>query len=240
MSNHDALLRSYGPSAWWKLADAPGSLTAADSSGNGYTGIVNGGVTFGEPGPMAGSPQDTACSFAGAGTIQNNGAVPGPVSAGLFTIVAWCVPSAGHYNAVLAVYPSSTPSNPIVLYPAYKGSSGSGPITLQVPTGVSTNVYLSGASASLEVWGMSVVTFDGTNFRLYVDGVLGGSFATPAGYPLAAALEALKVGAIYDFPGTLAEVAIFPYALTAAQVAALWSPPPLVSGGSGFPMLVGR
>lgn len=44
----DFFIRHLAPSAWWKLNDAIGSATAADSSGNGYTGTVNGNTT--EPG----------------------------------------------------------------------------------------------------------------------------------------------------------------------------------------------
>ena len=57
---YDLYLKSLNPSAWWKLADAVGSGTAADSSGNGYVGTVSGGVVFGQPGPIASTPQDTA------------------------------------------------------------------------------------------------------------------------------------------------------------------------------------
>lgn len=39
---YDALVKSLNPSAWWKLADAVGSTSVVDSSGNGYTGTVNG------------------------------------------------------------------------------------------------------------------------------------------------------------------------------------------------------
>ncbi|TNA12128.1 hypothetical protein EMF73_34460, partial [Klebsiella pneumoniae] len=52
--SYDSYLASLNPSAWWKLADAVGSGTVADSSGNGHTGTVTGGVTFGQTGPIVG------------------------------------------------------------------------------------------------------------------------------------------------------------------------------------------
>ena len=52
-----------GPVGYWRLGQPPGSTTAADSSGNGHTGEVRGGVTFGLPGFHGG---DTAALFDGA------------------------------------------------------------------------------------------------------------------------------------------------------------------------------
>ena len=49
--SYDALLSSLSPTAWWKLNDPVGSTSAVDSSGNGSTATVNGGVTFVESSP---------------------------------------------------------------------------------------------------------------------------------------------------------------------------------------------
>lgn len=57
----DAGILSLGPWAYWKLADAAGSLTAVDSSGHGRTLVVDTGVvTLGQTGLIATSPQTCA------------------------------------------------------------------------------------------------------------------------------------------------------------------------------------
>ena len=45
-STYDTTVSAASPTAWWKLTDAPGTTTAADSSGNGHTGTAT-AVTFG-------------------------------------------------------------------------------------------------------------------------------------------------------------------------------------------------
>src|SRR5437588_12474771 len=51
------------PAGYWRLGEAPGAVTAADTSGNGNGGTCSGGITFGEPGLHGG---DTAALFDGA------------------------------------------------------------------------------------------------------------------------------------------------------------------------------
>jgi hypothetical protein len=46
------ILSEVGLVGFWRLADAVGALTAADASGNGNTGAVAGGVTFGQATPQ--------------------------------------------------------------------------------------------------------------------------------------------------------------------------------------------
>ena len=242
MAQYDVFIAELGPAAWWKLNDPLGAKVAYDSSGNGYTGTVYGGVTFGQTGPIVGAPLDTGASFAGGGHISNPSALPGPTGAGVFTFLAWALPAVGHYNLGGQVRATLYPANPFQFYYADNGGTGAptGPLYLQVPTGSSTNDLLYLGIMPTAAWGMAAVTFDGTNFRGYVNGAFGSSVAVPAGYPSASALQALEVGDLYDFPGSIAEVAIFDYALSAAQVRRLWSPPVLFSGGSGFPQMVGQ
>ena len=84
---YDQFLATFVPTAWWKLADAVASSTAADSSGNGWTGTVSGTVTFGEtPGPIAGTASDTAALFGSSAVITTSF---NPSSITQFTIGAW-------------------------------------------------------------------------------------------------------------------------------------------------------
>jgi hypothetical protein len=97
---YNTYLASLGPLAWWKLDDPAGSATVADSSGNGYTGTVNGGVTLGEVGPGTGG---TSALFDGStGYI----ATDANSSYAAFSIIAWLnLPAAvGGAQGVLVGY----------------------------------------------------------------------------------------------------------------------------------------
>jgi YVTN family beta-propeller protein len=63
-ANFDTQMSGLNPAAWWKLNDAIGSTTVADSSGHGYTGTVSPTITF------TGSPTLT---FTGSPTLTFTG-----------------------------------------------------------------------------------------------------------------------------------------------------------------------
>jgi hypothetical protein len=83
-------VRFDGPAGYWRLGDALGSGTAADSSGNGLTGAVTGGVTFGEPGALADG--DTAARFDGTGYIDMGHPASLSAVANVFTLEFWFTP----------------------------------------------------------------------------------------------------------------------------------------------------
>lgn len=98
LSSAEAYMHSLEPQAWWKLSDPVGSTTAADASGNGYTGTVYGNVTFGEPGAIANLPWRTAAKMDGTtGYIRTTS--NGPSVSAAFSFTAW-------------VYYASAPSTP--------------------------------------------------------------------------------------------------------------------------------
>jgi len=81
---YDSAVSALSPSAWWQLNDPAGSTTAADSSGNGYTGSVTGSVTFGQTGPITGT---TGAAFDGStGYITTT--APQPATSSM-TYIAW-------------------------------------------------------------------------------------------------------------------------------------------------------
>lgn len=233
VSNYDALLRSFGPSAWWKLADAVGSTSVRDWSGNGYTGTVNGGVTFGQPGPIAGSPADTGALFDGsAGYIAV--APAASMWAGSFSVIGW-------------VNPSATPANNTGAFAVQGGSDASTSLDFDGLGHLKADFYneavISNALVPNLQWTMVGFSFTRStlNVQLWINGAADTSGILATSPTITSTTAYLGVGIVnIFFSGTLAEVAIFPTALTAAQVAALWEGRPLVSGGSGFPQLVGR
>ena len=234
MSNYDALLRSFGPSAWWKLADPVGSGVAADSSGNGWIGTVNGAVTFGQPGPLAGN---SSALFNGT-----SGNVTSALSSGAlvsFTAMGWISPTAMSGTPDLITARSAGNADGVIINPNSDGTVSFGASVYN-----SNNSYaFESTHRPLNAWYFAVASYSATaEMFLYVNGAM--SFSEPTwtgGSTLAANWEiAGGYNGTHHPDGSIAEAAVFPYALSAAQVAALWSPPQLVSGGSGWPHLVYR
>ena len=228
MSRFDGLVASLGPSAWWKLNDPAGSATVADSSGNGYTGTVYGGVTFGQPGPIAGGK---AAAFDGTSGYIATTFQP---TFNAITILVW-----------IDAIPADFGLNTRVMAAGGAGSNG---FDFYVRNGAGIYIELGSSpypnngwsqdpGAGWELW---VLTWDGATVRGYYQGVQ--QVAVPGPSSAIACAAPLTIGGYSPgadlFPGSIGEVAIFPYALSAAQIAALWSPPPLSSDGTGFPQLV--
>ena len=217
MYGYDAVVASLRPIAWWKLADPVGSTTAVDSSGSGYTGTVHGGVTFGEPGPIAGTPNGTAALFDGStGYISTSAvALESLVNAGDFTFMAW-------------VNPTSTPpvNAGCLSIPGTAALSTAG-IDFDGAGHVKWDYFFTDITSS------AVVPNNAWSFicclemraaqlgAIYVDGVLNVSGGMPA--PIVEQPPQIGAGVNgTQFPGLIAEAAIFVRALTAAEIAALW------------------
>ena len=235
MSNYDALLRSFGPSAWWKLADAVGSSTAADSSGNGYVGTVNGGVTFGQPGPIASTPADTAALFDQSGAVQYISTGLAVPVGGDFTALAWGYPETG-LGGDLLIARSGYDACGIL---SQSNSDGTISFGATVYTG-GNNYNFESAHRPMNAWYFVVASYSATaGMTLYVNGAVAMSEPTWTGGNTLVADWSIG-DTTGNWTGLAAQCAPFPTALSAAQIAALWSPPPLVSGGSGWPHLVYR
>jgi hypothetical protein len=220
--SYDSLLLSYSPTAWWKLADAAGSSTAVDSSGNGNTATVQGSATFGEAGPIP-SETDTAMGLAGASYLSTATAYADPA---VYSQVVW-------FN--------TTSDGGLVMFgDTATGSPSSYDRFVWVDAGaVYTGVYISGADiigspASTYAdgdWHMAVATLSGAGLFLYMDGALvasNTSYTSAQSYTGYWRIGEMESGwapapSDYEFTGTLAQVAILPTALTAAQVTDLWT-----------------
>lgn len=222
--SYDAVLGMMEPEAWWKLADAVGSSSAADSSGNDYPGTVHGRVTFGQVGPITGTPGDTAALFDGStGYVSTTDE---PTGAAL-SAIAW--------------YKATTLSGTSIMVDSGAGNNGNGVGLWLGGTGVLTgsiiNNVADSAASNDGAWHMACVTFDGATTRLYRDGVQvdttagAGSVTTQYGVTLG------RFGSAASdfFPGDIAEVAVLDKTLSALQVAALYAGAPKFPDSSGFP-----
>jgi hypothetical protein len=210
-STYASTVLAAGPSAFYRLADGdPGAM--ADSSGNGVTGTYTSAASLGQPGPLA---NDTAAS------VGDNG--NGPVASGdpvlpwyaqPRTVEGWVDTTGGGQQWLAG-------------YGAQNTTEGFG---VAVQGG---NVYVTGYNDDLSfaspaplndgAWHFVVVTSTGTSATVYVDGASLGtqSFSqTLDTLPGPLLIGADAQGCCGSFSGALADVAVFPAALTAAQVAA--------------------
>lgn len=215
---YDTLLAALSPVGWWKLNDAVGSSTAADSSGNGTTGNCT-AVTFGGAGPIAG---DTSASFNSATSsivdIANNSFTN---LTGTMSLIAWVntVSAAVNQQACGRSYLTSYYFN----------------TTTTVGQGVSlysSNVQLAGANPINDgKWHMFVATISGTAGNIYLDGAplnsgtVGTLTSTTDHFFIG---KGLGTGPNF-FTGSIAQVALFNTVISAANVAALYAASPQLS-----------
>jgi Concanavalin A-like lectin/glucanases superfamily len=199
------------PTVYWPLDDTSSS-TAADASGNGHLGTFLLGSALGAPGPetgttcLAGAAPDAGVQLAGANPITGNG---------VQSMLAWFAASA---------MPSS---NHVLIFNGNSATTGAGETLLGQTL---NNLYggigngTSGWALSLGFWHMVAFTYDGANVRRqYGDGVLRET-SVPFAFNAVASGNPM-MGQTPD-PGLLAHVAFFNFALSAAQLTALWAAGP--------------
>lgn len=194
-----------GATGYWRLGEASGTV-AADNSGHGNTGTISGGVTVAQPGALADG--DTAALLDGAS---------GKVTAPSLPMSATC-------SVEVWVKTTSTSGS-------WFSNRGSGPTAGRVYIGLSgatafvftddtTTSFLSSRAINDGLWHHVVWTNDGTTSKFYIDGALD---ATQAQTHAAHVASVLSFG--WDNPnnnwltGSLDEIALYDYVLTAAQVA---------------------
>jgi hypothetical protein len=212
-STYVSTVLSAAPSVFYRLADtAPSAL--ADSSGNHATGLYTPTATLGQPGPLANDPA-TATSTTNAGPAAT-GYPALPLGAQPRTLEGWINTTAG---GMLAGYGTQATGELFVVVIQFSDV---------VVQGFSDDVTFP-TPATLEdgKWHFIVVTTDGTSATLYVDGTSLGTQTFPATLNTLPSPQGLQIGAggvaFADFGGRLADIAVFPSALTAAQVSAQWA-----------------
>jgi hypothetical protein len=204
------------PLAYWRLDDPPSSPRVKDETGHGYEGIVQGNVTLGVPGFMTG---DACASFADQSTISFGdhfgfgGTLP-------FSLELWFKQSA------------TTSWRPILAKGWYsRGSGGYGLLTNDAGAYSIVLVTYSPMGAvgmynallpPARGWTYFVLTFDGSNANLYVNGIL---LATePVAQDLGAAPGAFSLGGVDQwmmatyYDGLIDEVAVYDHILSDTSV----------------------
>jgi hypothetical protein len=230
LSYADTVLNDH-PSFFWRLSDSGG--TAADSSGNGFTGIYEPGTTQGAPGPITGDPA-TATSFDGStGLVTSQNAVSNPQT---FSIELWFNTTTKTGGKLIGFGNNQTGmssnydrhiymmNDGQLVFGVWNGHTD----TIQTPL-----VYNDGQ------WHDVVATLGPSGMALYIDGRLVGtnSATTAQGYngfwrvggdnlngwnldPWGSNSQGTTQPNSYYFQGSIGDVAVYPTALSAAQVVA--------------------
>jgi hypothetical protein len=205
-----AAVMADSPYAYWRFNETSGTV-AADSSGNGIGGTYVNTPTLGQAGPLA-EPGNTAVRFTRSSSeYMNVAATFGGAGWNQVTVEAWVnlASSSSDFQAIVS-------------------SLGLNFVHLQV-FGVGGNVVFgTGGDAILPIltpaqttgWHHVALTAKAGEQRLYLDGNLIGSAASPLGDVIAA--TPIRVGAGYSggrfFDGWIDEVAIYRSALSEAQI----------------------
>jgi hypothetical protein len=237
---YPAGVAALSPSLDWQLDDS--GTTVADSSGHSDGGQAVGGVTPGAGGAIG---PDAAMSFDGStGYVASSATQPASSS---FTESAWFDTSTLTGGDILGTSSSQTGtggSNNDVVWMDNDGqivfAVNTPPVTFGGFPGFTNTTVRSPRSYDDGRWHQVVATYNGSTMSLYVDGSPAGTAAATAtsqygGYLLAGYDDLSSFAHVfgttsstntspnsYFFQGAIDEVATYPAALTAGQVAGLW------------------
>lgn len=226
--DEEDIASSLVPNAWWELADASGSTTAEDSSGNDYVGTVHGGVAFGQLGPLL---PGTAAWFDGSTGYVSSTLNFSSSWTGL-SLAAWVrIPSGSAQPSGVVGSSNMTSGGGASLQVAPDGGMLAVQPNLLTAGETFSGSFVSGIAWGDDLWHFIAVTWDGSTLVAYLDGaaigtpeVLTGSLA-PGSTDVAIGLA----GGAYML-GALAHCMIFNSALSAVDVAQLYHPSLFVPG----------
>ena len=211
-----------GPLGYWPLADAVGSATAKDVSGNGRDGTVHGTVTFGQAPLLKASTLPSALFDGSSGYISLPTAGL-PTGAQPWSQLAWASLASIPANYPFVLYVgSNTVLKQAGMY-FYQSTSKFG-----IGTGsVGSDIY-SALSPTANHTYFFVATYDGTTAKFYcydatanTNDVHSGARSFNLSYGIA---QIGRNGTItYYWPGTIAHAALLNYALTPDQITRLYN-----------------
>lgn len=216
-----------GPVAQWDMDECQGNVIH-DLSGNGNDGTVTIGATGTQTSLGTCTTSSTAWGNGVSGKLNSSLNLDGTddyatitprttVSSANATISLWAYPTSSTVNNYL--FDSGTTSNQfnLIWYPAnatYKGFAGH--------FGSGSTWATSPAVAAINTWHHVVITSNGTNTKLYVDGKQLSSVAMDT----ATTPTIWKIGSTSSsnyFSGKIDDVRVYNYGLTAQQVQTLYT-----------------
>jgi len=205
-----------GPAIYYRLGDPSGNAAAA-SSGNGSNGVYNGSYALGGVSALT-NDTDASLSLTN-GNVQLTAGTGLPAGGSPRTIEAWIKTTNANYQ-VVAGY--GTVNNTHHYFEVRVGGSN-----IQIITSSDDPVITAPYSLADGTWHHLVVAYDGnTTATVYVDGKIAGTAQFSGVLITAADANGLLIGqdswcnCSDQFVGNLDEVAIYPYALSSAQVSA--------------------
>lgn len=164
---------------WWKLNDAIGSLVALDSSGNGFTGTLNGAIkpTFGGSGTGQSGTGDLI--FLSTSTDQyvdcGNSPIINPTVAGSFSCwFNYSTTTAGAFTALVSNNNNGPEINGcfLGLYNIGAAPNGHHLLLFEVCSSSSRNqAFSTNGVPNNNGWNFACGTWDGTTVHLYVNGI---------------------------------------------------------------------
>jgi Concanavalin A-like lectin/glucanases superfamily len=225
-----------GPSFFWPLSEKSGG-TAKDASPHGFNGIYEPGTTKGVPGPVKGA---TATAFNGgkSGLVTAASTVSAPQA---YSIEGWFKTTTNRGGKLIGFGSSQTGKSSTFDRQIYMQNDGQlvfGVVDTKIEAIISRNVYNDGK------WHFVVASLSPTaGMTLRVDDQLVGENSTNSdenysGYwrvggdnldggwsldPIGGTSQRTTQPYRYYFSGDIGDVAVFPHALSAAQVAAQYA-----------------
>lgn len=209
-----------GPVAYWRLDDT--GLAVADFSGNGNVGTVVGGVAEGVMGAIR-TDGDAAMAFDGLSGYVSVPDVAALEFAGVapFSLEAWVDPASVTATGLVICKDSS-----ILPRSGYRMTVSSQTVSIsRLDVAGGGDVATSSAgSVAAGAWTHCAATYDGVTLSILVNGALAASTPSSRAIPVLNTLFAIGAhpnpGILLPFAGGIDEVAVYPYALTAAQALA--------------------
>ena len=199
----------------WRLNDAVSSTTVADASPGDHDGAVSGGVTFGQSGALAdGSPSAGFNGTSGAVEIAHADAFTAPT----ISWEAWInMPSVSNVRRTIVQKGGSTGVFSLTIEPATSYLT----VGFELVGGTRPTISVPGTVVGAG-WTHFAFTYDGNSWHAYINGVdaqsgsIPGAVATDTG-----AIVFGRDGVLQEdwYDGRLADVALYPYALSAGQIA---------------------
>ncbi|MCX6922675.1 MAG: hypothetical protein NT154_05585, partial [Verrucomicrobia bacterium] len=218
-SPYESAVVATGPAAYWRLGETSGTIAADFMSS--YDGANQGGVTVGQPGPQPVNDPGFETTNSAFGY-----SLPSQTDTGLFlldnqtnfTLSCWVnMTTVSSLNCLMDQDQS-------VRLGFYLGN-----LTLQASVAPAASITTPASVVTDGLWHFVVATGTSNNISLYVDGVMQATATVDKSAGYGAGLHPFKIGGSLwattgnDFVGNLDEVALFYRALSAAEVANLYS-----------------
>ena len=239
----------YKPIAYYRLDELSGNIAYDYAGGiNGqYFNVLLGQTGYGsygydpDPGIVVGPGPNSYVGNISGSAIDFSGATP-------FSLLLWCKGNAGQNSgaALIAKGEGSNGSAADEQFCLNVGGAGgySGVYSFFVRDPWLVPIEVDADSGPDGNWNLIAATCDGTSIALYVNGALEGTTAAPSGgiesltSPISIGAERSGVAPTYDlnFTGSIDEVAVYNYALSAVQLVSLtavpYTSPPIIQNTS--------